>query len=1358
MKNKLALLFVPVLLCARLSADTQSEWYASLSNKREATSVRVGGENWRASDADKPLPYRFPCGAVLHSTAGGLRLDLNNTIIDGGIYAYGDISIFLIGASVSFGGVRSEGSMLIFGYGSLLVNRLDKPGSSDDLYYGGVTSDRSLSVCMGASVTVKEPAGAGLRGSDSVFISASTVGVHGAGGCGIFSYNRVDILGAAVAISSYVDGIEAQGSGGVVIDGSVVNIFSRDDGIEGYAGINITHSYAAIASIVNDVRCYPLRAVMSNNAEVRLENAIVKLLSRGYSTINTYKAMFGEGDYYIATDSPYSGAISVDDVYIKGGNVRVCSPGEDSKGVTALHFQIDSGRLEIVDKIDVREFLKYDAAAAAAFTGALASDIDVTSLMANFYSQVILDAISNAKIGNLNGVPNVGIDCSGSFDTYIQNGGTVWGDLSKYGVMCYKPVVNGGSYKGQFYNPSYSYTVSGGHDPVSPVNSSGNTLKCVSYAVAGAKKYDKITQSWSGILPSHYGTGSLYADAAGKLYFWVPESWNVPDGGSGGGDSGNGGSGSGGDSGGGNAGVTADLAFYVPTHYGWTESLIVSSDPSATAPQRVFEQGDPIYLNYAFNNAGDGMVVSNFVNRFTLSNGVYWENSWMGYAVPAGGWGWLGYGFKPEFLNNLPPGDYTLACSLNSNGLLPERSTGNNAISVSFTINGPNLKVSSASVSKQTITLSESAIVHWRTDNDGASAAGKTQTAFQIWKYDSSAENWILKKTEWLSCNPLASGAGRECTRTVTGKSLGVGKYIFRVWADGKDAVREKNESDNYADTYSLTVEKDNAVKSSSGVDWQFKKKSSKEADSFFLSASSSLKKKAATFKVGQTIYMRCCWWNATKKAANGYMKMTVSLNGRTGLYSEGWSHPKNSWHYLTDTSPAFLQNLPPGKYTLTATLDSENNWTEKNEKNNIKRISFTVVEAPVIYGEEAYTCALREPVSWPVSSEGTVTVKGLPPGLKYSGGAIAGKATKTGTFTVKFTSKNAAGTKTKTIKITVVNPGFNVDVTVRANGATEGMSIASGGTIPMYTGVKQNIAIVSEPGKSGIAKSAVSSVTVKGLPAGLKYSKGVISGVPAKEGTYTVKLAFKNALGWSKTFTVKMAVKTLPAFARGTFNGWTYCSIGEALGKVSQVRKATISVTKAGKITATVGSLKFTGTGWTVEADEDGLYWADLRTVRTVGSGKKAKKYTDILSIGLNPAAAWTEDQLDARIATFGGAVSLANALSALEGENALSPSNEDTYVLARRNPFGDNADAKSVAAVLAAQGTRTFTDESGLVWNVKMSSNGVATISRTTGSGKNKKTVSASAVLEVDSDAGGNLTGATRFTVSGKVIAIPW
>ena len=167
MTKKLIAIVVAFIAAVPLMADTQSDWYASLSKKRTLTSVRVGEEYWRASDTDKPLPYRFSCGAVLHSTAGGKRLDLNNTIVEGGIYAYGDISIFLTGNSMSFGRVRSEGSMLIFGYGSLTISRIDGHGFFDMLMDGAVEASGALSVCMGASITVREPAGTGIRGGDS---------------------------------------------------------------------------------------------------------------------------------------------------------------------------------------------------------------------------------------------------------------------------------------------------------------------------------------------------------------------------------------------------------------------------------------------------------------------------------------------------------------------------------------------------------------------------------------------------------------------------------------------------------------------------------------------------------------------------------------------------------------------------------------------------------------------------------------------------------------------------------------------------------------------------------------------------------------------------------------------------------------------------------------------------------------------------------------------------------------------------------------------------------------------------------------------------------------------------------------
>ena len=788
---------------------------------------------------------------------------------------------------------------------------------------------------------------------------------------------------------------------------------------------------------------------------------------------------------------------------------------------------------------------------------------------------------------------------------------------------------------------------------------------------------------------------------------------------------------------------------------GWSAPLVVSTSTNSTYGATSFLDTDSLYVSWIID-------CGNVNAEGTFYTCLYVDDVLQAY--------WHTEGLQRDYytlvkgysLGALSVGTHKVRIVTDATGVVAESDESNNSFETTITVVRdwfPDLSVSSLSVSRTSIAVSESAMVHWRVENNGDAEAKKTQTAFEIWKYDSSAEEWILKKTEWLACNPLAAGAGRECTRAFAGKTFGVGDYIIRVWADGRGALYEKNETDNYAVTY-ITVSKDNATRSTSGVDWQFKKMKG-EPDSFYLSTSAKAKKKATTFKVGQTIYMRCCWWNATKKAASGNMRVSLLLNGRQEGYTDRSNFNKSSWYYLTDRTPSFLQNLPAGKYTLTAVLDSENNFVEKNEKNNVRQISFTVVGAPTIYGEESFTCALNESVSWPVSSEGSMTVKGLPPGMKYSGGAIVGKATKLGTFSAKFTAKNAAGTRTKTIKIVVVNPGFDVSVNVRANGATDAVSVAAGETVPMFVGVVQNISVASTPGKDGIAKSGASSVTAAGLPPGLKYSKGVISGVPSKVGTYTVKLTFKNALGWTKTFTMKMKVTALPAFARGTFNGWSYDA------DYYYKRKVTVSVTTAGKITAKVGTLSFSRTGWTIDDFYGYFYVATMRTVRTTGTGKKKKTYTDVLRLTLGPGAAWTEDQLTGTVATFNGTVKLADALEAIDtweegGTQALvdagtlpMPVNVDQWVSARRNPFGDNADAKALAAELVALGTQTLTDDDGLVWNLKVASNGVATIARTTGAGKNKKTVSATAVVAWDGDEYGPYA---VFLVDGKIVGVRW
>jgi hypothetical protein len=101
--------------------------------------------------------------------------------------------------------------------------------------------------------------------------------------------------------------------------------------------------------------------------------------------------------------------------------------------------------------------------------------------------------------------------------------------------------------------------------------------------------------------------------------------------------------------------------------------------------------------------------------------------------------------------------------------------------------------------------------------------------------------------------------------------------------------------------------------------------------------------------------------------------------------------------------------------------------------------------------------------------------------------------------------------------------------------------------------------------------------------------------------------------------------------------------------------------------------------------------------------------------------------------------------------------PSNEDVDVWVRRNPFGDtaNKEAQAIAKELASYGTQKFTDIYETAWNIKVSTSGVATISRTYGSGKNKKTVSATAVVMWD---GGENPPYAFFLAEGKVFGVNW
>ena len=483
----------------------------------ELTYVCVGDECWYADDEETPLPHVFSCGATLHSTAGGYRLDLSNAIViapydDGSecaIMADGNLSIKVSGANYISGTIElwspfAKFDLTIFGGGSIAFADMDDG-------YGLVAG--TVSVCAGASLTF-----AGLYcaiEADEVLISGSSVGVVGAVS-GIKADSKVTVLGGALAVNASYVGIDSV-LGSVVVDGSVVNTYVSGEGACGIKAAGVYVSRSCLASAA------PAGTCLSAD-ELSFDNCLARMFGKE-CCIAAGAALFGEGDYYFGKgpgkpSDAYSiaGAVEAEygEIEVDGGNLQICAPS--CVGVDCAEFTLKSGRVEIVEKMDVAKFLNYDATLAAAYAGvASSSEVGVSSLAANFYSHISMDALANAGMLNLEGSAWAGF----YVQDFKQEGGTVWCNHATRGTVATLLTVNGGSYRGTFVERSYPYDVC-----LQPSSSAtAEPLKCVEHQFDGYGKYDKVTNGIEALVPRYYGTKSLYTDEAGKLYLWVPESF-----------------------------------------------------------------------------------------------------------------------------------------------------------------------------------------------------------------------------------------------------------------------------------------------------------------------------------------------------------------------------------------------------------------------------------------------------------------------------------------------------------------------------------------------------------------------------------------------------------------------------------------------------------------------------------------------------------------------------------------------------------------------------------------------------------------------------------------------------------------
>jgi len=298
-------------------------------------------------------------------------------------------------------------------------------------------------------------------------------------------------------------------------------------------------------------------------------------------------------------------------------------------------------------------------------------------------------------------------------------------------------------------------------------------------------------------------------------------------------------------------------------------------------------------------------------------------------------------------------------------------------------------------------------------------------------------------------------------------------------------------------------------------------------------------------------------------------------------------------------------------------------------------------------------------------SSLPKVTVKGLPKGVELD--AVRGvlvysptAATVPGFYTAEFAVKNTSVTKARTFLLEIRVANRESAVITGLNPALNAYSLPLGVTVDVAALVPQ--------------VPAGWEFKVTGLPAGVSFKNGVISGVPSKIGNYTTTITATTGTGAAKrteVATVVIGVSALPATLVGTFNGWVLNGEGRAVGTLIA------TVGEKGKISAKVKmpakTWSFSGASWDALADSTATWGASSKDGAAV-------------SFQVDAENEWPEWSL-------GGTFHVGEVTYQLRGQ---------------RSPYGSKDGSDQAKAELEALvGTVVYSD-----WTVKIAKSGTVTI----------------------------------------------
>lgn len=322
-------------------------------------------------------------------------------------------------------------------------------------------------------------------------------------------------------------------------------------------------------------------------------------------------------------------------------------------------------------------------------------------------------------------------------------------------------------------------------------------------------------------------------------------------------------------------------------------------------------------------------------------------------------------------------------------------------------------------------------------------------------------------------------------------------------------------------------------------------------------------------------------------------------------------------------------------------------------------------------------------PYEFMVESGSYVTIKatGLPAGLK-----IVRSSESDYYFYIKVVDrKKLPRACVKTVKITAVNrsgKSHALSLKIRFPNRTTAVSKGVLDLDTSHDGYRLRAGVKFNWDDLGIyAEDGWKITNVTGLP-GVKWNvaKQKLTGVVSKKGTYFVTFTVTRGKT-SYTATATFRVSGLPSAVTGTFNGITSTDydeddsdhdsslpyyVGMKNARLdSYSKKVKVAVTSAGKVTAKIGGVSFSGTGLTYLSNS--VYKVSLKRSQQITSGSlKGCTRSWSCEFEIDGSAPWNTMQLKGEFWSLGN-----NCIASMGGPE---------FMVAQRNPFGKNSSKKYV------------------------------------------------------------------------------